>query len=101
LKKPRNSNHRDKADRQKAREMANTKNENQQLRRKVARLQREIDRLEFVGSVDVEDDAIVVGWVKPKQKLCRVCGKDSLKEISTPTGKTIITCTQCMARQIV
>jgi phage host-nuclease inhibitor protein Gam len=99
LKKPRNSNHRDKADRQKAREMANTKNENQQLRRQIARLQREVERLEFVGTVEDEGEVLEPRPVKSKQKSCQNCSKDELKEMVTPGGKIITTCLSCLHRQ--
>lgn len=79
--------------------MADQKSENSRLKRQIARLQREVDRLEFVGSVDNEEDAIEVVRVKPKQKACRVCGTDTLKEMTTPSGKKIISCTNCLARQ--
>jgi len=79
--------------------MADQKSENGKLRRQVARLQREVDRLEFVGLVDVGDDAIEVAQAKPKQKVCRVCGTDTLKEMTTPGGKKIISCTNCLTRQ--
>lgn len=96
MKKPRNSNHRDKSDRKRAREMADTKSENGKLKRQVARLQREIERLEFVGNVEgVEEDEPV----KAKQKSCQACGKDKLKEMTTPGGKIIITCLECLHRQ--
>jgi hypothetical protein len=97
LKKPRNSSHRDKADRQRAREMANTKNENQHLKRQISRLQREVDRLQFVGSTEGYD--LEIKPANKKQKSCQDCGTDKLKEMTTPGGKKIITCVSCMARQ--
>lgn len=98
--KPRKAGHRDKDDRQKAREMADMKSENSQLRRKVARLQREIDRLGFL-KVEAEDDDEVLEPIQPKRKpgVCRICGTKTLKEMTTPSGTSIVSCTQCFARQ--
>lgn len=98
MKKPNNSNHRDKSDRQRAREMADQKSENGRLRRQVARLQREVDRLEFVGSV--EEYTLEVIKPKQKQKSCQACGETKLKEMTTPNNKIIVICSKCTTRQI-
>jgi hypothetical protein len=75
------------------------KSENSQLRRQVARLQREIDRLQFVGNVEGEEEVIELRPVKHKQLSCQACGKGKLKEMTTPGGKKIITCVECLHRQ--
>lgn len=100
--KPRNAGHRDKDERQKAREMADLKSENSQLRRKVARLQREIDRLEFLKVESSDDDEIMELTEQPpkrKQGSCQSCGEMTLKELGTPTGKIVLACTSCRSRQ--
>lgn len=98
MKRPRNARHRDKDEHQKARELADIKSQNNQLRRQVARLQREKERLECLAP---PDDGFEVEEKKPKrkQKSCQNCGETILKELQTPGGKIIITCTCCMYRQ--
>lgn len=98
MKRPRNARHRDKDEHQKARELADIKSQNNQLRRQVARLQREVDRLECLTP---PDDGFEVEEKKPKrkQKSCQECSSIKLKELLIPGGKSLLICMQCKSRQ--
>jgi formylmethanofuran dehydrogenase subunit E len=95
--KPKNASHRTKADRQKAREMFNLKSENQQLKRQVARLQREVEKWSNIEPVEGEE---VEAAPKKKKNGCQNCGETTFKELQIPNGSILKICMACKDRTV-
>lgn len=75
-----------------AKTLADLRSENRSLRRQLARLRRENDRL----ASEAEDEE---GEEQPApeemKEQCPKCGSFDLGAISTPNGKTVVSCRSC------
>lgn len=87
--------HRPKREERKTRELADIKRENNQLRRTVAKLQREIERLELTEAPDLEPREADPAALAVK---CEKCGSENTSVITTPSGKKVIGCKDCASR---
>ena len=66
------------------------KKENEALKRQVARLRKQVERLD--ETPDDEEPVLVEEAPKPK---CPKCKSVDLGEIETPAGKTVTSCKSC------
>lgn len=83
--------HKPKRDDRKARELADLKRENNQLKRAIARLHKELGRAEEAG-LEVADILNDLG--EPEKASCDSCGSKDLAYIETP-NRSFIFCKNC------
>ena len=83
--------HKPKRDGRKTRELADIKRENGQLKRSIARLQKELGRTDEAG-LEVADILNELG--EPEKALCENCGSKDLAYIETP-NKSFLFCKNC------
>lgn len=74
--------------------MADLRAENRSLRRQLARLRRDNDRLQH--DTDEDDDGVTIeAAVVEVRKVCPKCGSHDLGTISTPNNKKVDSCRSC------
>ena len=78
------------------RELADLKRENNQLKRLVSRLRKEIERLELMSLIETEPSkSPKVEYKKSKRLACPSCDDSHLTTTTTPSGKKIYVCKSC------
>ena len=85
--------HRPSRDTQKAQELTDLKRENHQLRRRVARLQKQVEHLELLSPEEAEAREDLPA--APEVLRCESCGSSQFLSFTTPSGKTISGCRSC------
>lgn len=76
-----------------AKEAADYKRENKSLRKRVARLQKELDRMLQASNnmEEPQDEAVVI-----EGHVCKKCGIEGhIGTYTTPSGKTVSRCKKC------
>jgi hypothetical protein len=89
--------HRTERETVRGREVAATRKENQQLKRQVARLQKQIAKLEARAEPESDQDEVRSPAEKPVTCICGACTWTSF---TTPGGKVIRACKACKARAL-
>lgn len=86
-----------------AKELAEIKQENQQLKREVSRLRKELDKKPVTEPEEPESmGAAQEEQHKPPATICAGCGsKAPPNVITTPSGKVVSICVQCKKRKII
>jgi uncharacterized FlaG/YvyC family protein len=88
--------HKDRREEAKGKELADIKRENQQLKRQVARLNKQIIKvLDAQGELDINDP---LTEVVVKRLECDACEGKNLKSVKMPTGLLIV-CLDCGKRK--
>jgi formylmethanofuran dehydrogenase subunit E len=89
------------SDKENNKELAEVKRENQQLKRKIAKLQKQLQKLMDLSlEVAVEEPIKIENVENPDISKCQSCGSVSLRTVSLPNG-TLNVCKDCGKKELV